>query len=91
MTPAGLEAVRAAKAAGRWKAAYDSPRTASPPEDFLKELANNKKAKKFFESLNKTNVYSIVYRLQTAKKPETRERRMKTILTMMDQGKRFHP
>jgi len=91
MTRTGLAAVKAAKADGRWKAAYDSPRNASPPEDFLKELAKNKKAKTFFESLNKANVYSIVYRLQTAKKPETRERRMKMILAMMDQGKQFHP
>jgi len=91
MTRTGLAAVKAAKADGRWKVAYDSPRNASPPEDFLKELAKNKKAKTFFESLNKANVYSIVYRLQTAKKPETRERRMKMILAMMDQGKQFHP
>jgi len=91
MTPAGLEAVEAAKADGRWETAYASPRNAGPPEDFLKELAANKKAKAFFETLNKANVYSIVYRLQTAKKPETREKRMKTILAMMEQGKAFHP
>lgn len=91
MTPAGLEAVEAAKADGRWKAAYASPRNANPPEDFLRELAKNKKAKAFFATLNKTNVYSIVYRLQTAKKPETREKRMKMILAMMDQGQKFHP
>ena len=91
MTPAGRKAVEAAKADGRWEAAYASPKNASPPEDFLKELAKNKKAKAFFETLNKANIYSIVYRLQTAKKPETRERRMKLILAMMEQGKAFHP
>ena len=91
MTPAGLEAVEAAKADGRWKAAYASQRNAGPPEDFLRELDKNKKAKAFFETLNKTNVFSIVYRLDTAKKPETRERRMKMILAMMAQGKKFHP
>jgi uncharacterized protein YdeI (YjbR/CyaY-like superfamily) len=91
MTGAGLAAVKAAKADGRWKSAYNSPRNASPPEDFLKELAKNKNAKVFFESLNKANVYSIVYRLQTAKKLETRKRRMKRILAMMDQCKQFHP
>jgi len=91
MTPAGMEAVEAAKADGRWKAAYASPRNASPPEDFLKELRNNRKAQAFFETLNKANVYSIVYRLQTAKRPETRKKRMKLILSMMDQGKIFHP
>jgi uncharacterized protein YdeI (YjbR/CyaY-like superfamily) len=91
MVPAGLEAVEAAKADGRWKAAYASQRDARPPDDFLKELDKNKKAKAFFATLNKANVYSIVYRLHTAKKPETRERRMKMILAMMAQGKKFHP
>jgi len=91
MTTAGLKAVETAKADGRWESAYSSPRDAVPPEDFLKELASNKKAKAFFESLNKANVFSIVYRLQTARKPETRKKRMKIILTMMRQGKKFHP
>src|SRR5258708_24300061 len=89
MTAAGLKAVEAAKADGRWLAAYASQRNAGPPEDFLKELGKNKKAKAFFETLNKANVYAIVYRLATAKKPETRAKRMKTILAMMAQGKKF--
>lgn len=91
MTPAGLEAVNAAKADGRWTAAYDSFSDTTVPADFLKALTKNKKAKAFFETLNKTNIYSITYRLQTAKKPETRERRMKLILTMLTQHKKFHP
>ena len=91
MTSAGMAAVEAAKADGRWEAAYTSPRSATPPDDFLKELSKNKKAATFFKTLNKANIYSIVYRLETAKKPETRERRMKTILAMMEQGKAFHP
>ncbi len=91
MTPAGLKAVEVAKADGRWDAAYASQRNACPPEDFLKELGKNKKAKAFFESLNKANVYSIVYRLDTAKRPQTREKRMKAILAMLAQGKKFHP
>lgn len=90
MTAAGLEAIAAAKADGRWKAAYDSPRNAAPPADFLAALNKNKRAKAFFESLNRANVYAIVYRLQTAKKPETRERRLKLILEMMDRGEKFH-
>jgi uncharacterized protein YdeI (YjbR/CyaY-like superfamily) len=90
MTPAGLHAVEAAKADGRWKDAYSSPGDASPPEDFLKELERHKGAKAFFESLNRANVYAIVYRLQTAKKPETREKRMKMILEMMRKGEKFH-
>jgi uncharacterized protein YdeI (YjbR/CyaY-like superfamily) len=91
MTPAGMKAVEAAKADGRWTAAYASPRNAVPPEDFMKALAKNKKAQAFFETLNRANIYSIVYRLQTAKKPETREKRMKLILAMMRDGKKFHP
>jgi uncharacterized protein YdeI (YjbR/CyaY-like superfamily) len=91
MAPAGMEAVEAAKADGRWKTAYTSSRSATPPEDFLEELSKNKKAAAFFKTLSKANIYSIVYRLETAKKPETREKRMKTILAMMEQGKAFHP
>ena len=91
MTPAGMEAVEAAKTDGRWEAAYASPKSATPPEDFLVALSKNKKAEAFFKTLNKTNVFSIVYRLETAKKPETRDKRMKAILAMMEQGKAFHP
>jgi uncharacterized protein YdeI (YjbR/CyaY-like superfamily) len=91
IAPAGLAAVQAAKADGRWQAAYASPRNARPPVDFLKRLARNKKANAFFKTLNKANVYAIVYRLQTARKPETREKRMRMILTMLARGKSFHP
>jgi uncharacterized protein YdeI (YjbR/CyaY-like superfamily) len=90
MTPAGLKHVEAAKADGRWTAAYDSPRNASLPEDFLEELEKNKKAKAFFATLNKTNIYAISYRLQTAKRPETREKRLKMILGMLGRGEKFH-
>jgi uncharacterized protein YdeI (YjbR/CyaY-like superfamily) len=90
MTPAGLAQVEAAKADGRWQAAYDSPRAAAPPADFLRALEKSKKAKKFFATLNRANIYAIVYRLQTAKKPETRVRRMETILAMMKCGEKFH-
>src|SRR5262249_5070117 len=91
MTHAGLAVVEAAKADGRWQAAYDSPRNAAPPEDFLKALGKDKKAKAFFETLNKANVYAIVYRLQTAKKPETRAKRLKMILEMLARSEKFHP
>jgi uncharacterized protein YdeI (YjbR/CyaY-like superfamily) len=90
MARAGLETVEAAKADGRWQSAYDSPRNASPPEDFLKALGKDKKAKAVFETLNRANIYAIVYRLQTAKKPETREKRMKMILAMLSRGEKFH-
>ncbi|HEY8025229.1 MAG TPA: YdeI/OmpD-associated family protein [Burkholderiaceae bacterium] len=91
MAPAGIAAVEAAKTDGRWESAYASFKNATPPEDFLKALSKNKKAEEFFKTLNKTNVYSIVYRLETAKKPETRAKRMHAILAMMAEGKKFHP
>lgn len=90
MKAAGLTEVKEAKSDGRWKAAYDSPSKASIPEDFLSALSKNKKAKTFFETLNRANLYSIVWRLQTAQKPETRDRRMKAILEMLANGKKFH-
>lgn len=91
MKPSGLATVEAAKNDGRWKAAYDSQANSKVPEDFLKALSRDPKSLAFFSSLNKANLYSIAYRLQTAKKPETREKRMKTILEMMAKGKKFHP
>jgi uncharacterized protein YdeI (YjbR/CyaY-like superfamily) len=90
MAPAGLKEVNAAKADGRWKEAYDSFGKATVSDDFLKELARNKKAMVFFQTLNKTNLYSIVYRLQTAKKAETRERWKQRIIQMLARGEKFH-
>jgi uncharacterized protein YdeI (YjbR/CyaY-like superfamily) len=90
MKKAGMEQVELAKADGRWQKAYDSPKNMTMPEDFLQQLSKNKKAKAFFDGLNKTNQYAIAWRLQTAKKPETREKRLKEILAMMKEGKKFH-
>lgn len=90
MKAAGIKEVEAAKADGRWEKAYDSPANMKVPGDFLKALSTNKKAEAFFKTLNKTNQYAIAWRLQTAKKPETRERRMKKILEMMENGEKFH-
>jgi len=89
MKPAGLNAVEKAKADGRWEKAYDSPSKMTIPEDFLKELSKNKKAEEFFKGLNKTNLFSIGFRLQTAKKQETREKRMKKIIEMLAKGEKF--
>lgn len=83
LKPSGLKEIEAAKADGRWAAAYDSPSEMKIPDDFMTELSKNKEALTFFESLNKINKYAIGWRLQTAKKPETREKRMKQILEMM--------
>ena len=90
MKPAGLEEVEKAKADGRWAKAYDSPKEMQLPEAFIRELSKNKKAKAFFETLNKTNKYAIGWRLQTAKKPETKEKRIKTIIEMLSKGEKFH-
>ncbi|HSB47061.1 MAG TPA: YdeI/OmpD-associated family protein, partial [Candidatus Bilamarchaeum sp.] len=90
MKPAGFRAIEEAKADGRWERAYDSPSNAKVPADFLKLLSKNPKARKFFESLDKTNLYSISYRLQTAKTPQTRETRLKRILEILAKGKKFH-
>jgi uncharacterized protein YdeI (YjbR/CyaY-like superfamily) len=90
MKAAGQAQIDAAKKDGRWTAAYDSPSNASFPEDFLAAVRGNKKTNAFFESLSKTNRYAIAYRLQTAKKPETRQRRMEMILAMLNRGEAFH-
>ena len=90
MKPAGLKAIESAKANGRWDQAYDSPSNIEMPDDFLKAVSKIPKAKKFFQTLNKANTYAIAWRLQTAKKPETREKRMKTILEMLSKGEKFH-
>jgi uncharacterized protein YdeI (YjbR/CyaY-like superfamily) len=90
MKPSGMKEAETAKTDGRWQQAYDSPSNMKIPEDFLSELSKDKKAFAFFEALNNANKYAIVWRLQTAKKPETRERRMKTILGMLSRGEKFH-
>ena len=90
MKPAGLKQIEAAKQDGRWHRAYDSPSNAKLPEYFLKQVNKNPKTKKFLGTLNKVNLYSITYRLQTAKKPETKEKRMKAIIEMLEKGEKFH-
>lgn len=90
MKPAGLAEVERAKADGRWDAAYDSFSAASVPSDFEKELQRHPKARAFFKTLNKTNTYAITWRLQTAKRPETRERRIRTFIEMLEKGETFH-
>lgn len=90
MTPAGLKEVEAAKADGRWATAYDSFSNATVPAEFVEELARNAKAKQFYATLNKTNLYSIAYRLQTAKRAETKIKRIKLIIDMLARGEKFH-
>ncbi len=90
MTPQGQAEVEAAKADGRWQQAYDSPANMEIPQDFLDKLAQTPEARAFFETLNKTNRYSIAWRLQTAKTAVTRERRMNAIITMLTNHEKFH-
>jgi uncharacterized protein YdeI (YjbR/CyaY-like superfamily) len=90
MTAAGQKEVEAAKKDGRWDSAYDSASAMAVPQDFLKELKKDKRAYAFFKTLNRANTYAIAWRLQTAKKPETRERRKAQLLALMREGKKLH-
>ncbi|HEY2464485.1 MAG TPA: YdeI/OmpD-associated family protein [Steroidobacteraceae bacterium] len=90
MKTAGLKEIAAAKEDGRWDRAYDSPSKMTVPGEFVKAIAKNKKARQFFKTLSKANIYAIAWRLQTAKKPETRDKRMKAIIAMLAKGKAFH-
>lgn len=91
MEAPGLEQVERAKADGRWVAAYDSPRTSTVPSDFAKALAAKPKAKAAFANLNATNRYAMLWRLQTAKRPETRAQRIAQFVAMLLKGERLHP
>lgn len=91
MARPGLAAVSAAKQDGRWEAAYDSSATAEVPQELLAALKKSKKAHAFFRTLDRANLYAIKYRIQTSKKPETRERWVARIVEMLENGKVFHP
>ncbi len=90
ITPAGLAHVQAARAEGRWDTAYEGSATMVIPRDFLEALAAMPEAEAFFRTLDRKNLYPIYYRLQTAKRPETRVRRMQQILAQLARGERFH-
>jgi uncharacterized protein YdeI (YjbR/CyaY-like superfamily) len=89
MKPAGFKVVEEAKEDGRWEQAYASQKDMKVPEDFLVQLKKNKKAHEFFKTLNKANLYSIAWRLQTAKKPETRTRHLVSIVQMLAKRENF--
>ena len=90
LRPAGLEQVERAREDGRWEAAYDSSRTATVPADFERELELNPKARAFFKTISAANRYAILWRLQTAKKAETRANRLKTFIEMLEKGETIH-
>ena len=91
MKPAGLWEVERAQADGRWEAAYEPPSTMEVPDDLRQALATNPAAEAFFATLNRTNRYAILHRINTAKKPETRTRRIGTFVTMLAEGKKLYP
>ena len=90
MRPAGLAEVEAAKADGRWDAAYEGQRTARVPADLQRELDASPAASAFFAGLDSANRYAVIYRLGDAKKPETRERRLRKFVAMLERGEKIH-
>jgi uncharacterized protein YdeI (YjbR/CyaY-like superfamily) len=90
MRPAGLAQVEAARADGRWEAAYASPRAATVPEDLRAALDANPAAAAFFATLRGANRYAILYRVQDAKRPETRARRIDRFVAMLARGETLH-
>lgn len=91
MQPAGLVAIAAARADGRWDRAYDSPGTMTVPDDFRTALDENPEAREFFETLKGTNRYAILYRIQTAVKAETRARRVAEFVAMLQRRETLYP
>jgi len=90
MKPAGLKAIEMAKQDGRWAAAYESQKVISVPPDFQAALDKNKNAKAFFATLNSANRYSFLFRIQTARKAETRAKRIGQFVEMLERGEKFH-
>ncbi|MBI5302602.1 MAG: YdeI/OmpD-associated family protein [Chloroflexi bacterium] len=91
MKPAGLKAIQAAKQDGRWDAAYSSSRNATIPNDFQSELDEHSNAKSFFETLDRANRYAILFRLETAKKAETRAKQIQQFIRMLEKHEKIHP
>jgi uncharacterized protein YdeI (YjbR/CyaY-like superfamily) len=91
MQPAGLREVERAKADGRWQAAYDGPKAATVPDDLRAALDANPAAAEFFAELKGQNRYAILHRIQTARRPETRARRIETFVAMLARGETLHP
>ncbi len=90
MKPSGLVHVESAKSDGRWERAYAGGADMVIPEDFLKALKKNATARKQYATLDRTNLFTIYHRLQTAKTPEARAKRIARILETLARGERFH-
>ncbi len=91
MQPAGLAQIERAQKDGRWDAAYDSHSTATVPDDFQAALNGNADSSAFFATLNRTNRYAILFRIQTAKKADTRAKRIQEFIGMLARHEKFHP
>ena len=92
MHPAGLAQVQAAKADGRWDAAYAGSKDAEVPQDFIDALtAGPETARAVYSTLNAQNRFAIYYRLTTAKRPETRAKRITDFVAMLARGEKFYP
>jgi uncharacterized protein YdeI (YjbR/CyaY-like superfamily) len=90
MRPSGMREVERAKQDGRWEAAYTSPSNSVVPEDLQAALDANPKASAFFATLNGRNRYAILFRIQNAKKPETRARKIEEFVGMLSRGETIH-
>jgi uncharacterized protein YdeI (YjbR/CyaY-like superfamily) len=91
MKPAGLEEIERAKRDGRWDAAYDSSSKATGPTDFPSALDGNARAKAFFGTLDSRNRYAVLFRIQTARKAETRAQRISQFVLMLERHEKIHP
>ncbi len=91
MHPSGEEQVRRAKEDGRWAAAYAGQADARVPEDLAEALTANPRAREMFETLTSADRYSILYRISTAKRDETRAKRIKQFVAMLARGETLHP
>lgn len=90
MEPPGIAEVERAKADGRWEAAYAGAKSATVPDDLARALEANPAAAEFFKTLDSQNRYSILYRVQDAKKPETRARRIEKYVGMLANHEKIH-
>lgn len=91
MQPAGIAAVNAAKANGRWQSAYSGQANMQIPDDLAQALKANPVAAEMFDQLDSANRYAIVYRLNTVKRPTTRDRKLAEYVAMLTRGEAFHP
>jgi uncharacterized protein YdeI (YjbR/CyaY-like superfamily) len=91
MKPAGLREVERARSDGRWEAAYEAQSRATVPDDLRRELEKNKVAREFFDTLDSRNRYAILHRIQDAKKPQTRARRIQKYVAMLNEEKKIYP